>query len=128
MEERLDTWLNRQMEDRGIRSIYRLAREIGLDSEHVGEWLLGRAIPRDYESAQLAGFFGVPVQSIRELAERLTYGQSEREPRDTWGLAAPEPEPRPRYHSKALAPERMRSTALGRAYASRYSSSGRRVS
>ena len=126
MEERLDTWLNRQMEDRGIRSIYRLAREIGLDSEHVGEWLLGRSIPRDYESAQLAGFFGVPVQSIRELAERLTYGQSERETRDTWGLAAPEPRPRPQ--GKVLAPERMRSTALGRAHASRYSSSGRRVS
>src|SRR5438128_207921 len=83
MEETLDTWLSRQMQLRGIRSIYRLSHEVGLDTGHVGDWLLGRAIPHEYEVGMIASFFGVPEQSVHAMSESMV-NRNSREIRERW--------------------------------------------
>ena len=83
MEETLDTWLSRQMQMRGIRSIYRLSHEVGVETGHVGDWLLGRGTPQDHEVGAIARFFDVPEQSVRLMADQMIT-RNTRETRDTW--------------------------------------------
>ncbi len=61
-----DRWLSTQMERRKIWSINRVAREAGLNAEHVGDWMLGRALPSALEAAKLAEYLGL---SFRDVAE-----------------------------------------------------------
>ncbi|MBI3911358.1 MAG: helix-turn-helix domain-containing protein [Armatimonadetes bacterium] len=63
-----DRWLSAHMERRKIWSINRLAREAGLNAEHVGDWMLGRALPNAVEAAKLAEYLALPFRDVAEAA------------------------------------------------------------
>jgi transcriptional regulator with XRE-family HTH domain len=67
-----ESWLTGQMRLHGVRSATRLAREIGLDPNRVGDFLIGRRIPDEAEVERLAQYFGV------EAAELLAHVDEDR--------------------------------------------------
>lgn len=66
MQQTFDGWLNAEMASRGIRSARRLAMEAGLDSDRVADWVLGTAQPSDEECDQLAAYFKMSAEEVRE--------------------------------------------------------------
>ena len=64
-----ESWLHQAMEEKGVRSIGRLARETGLEPLRVGDWATGRKLPEAEEMDLLSAYFGVPSDEIRGHAQ-----------------------------------------------------------
>ncbi len=61
-----DAWLSAEMTRKGVKSARRFGLEAGVDPAHVGDWLLGAAMPSDQECDLLARYLGVPANDVRE--------------------------------------------------------------
>ena len=61
-------WLGEEMRRRRILSVVRLAREAGFPAERVGNWVLDRERPSPDETARLAAYLKLPVETVDSAA------------------------------------------------------------
>jgi len=61
-----DGWLSAEMTRKGVKSARRFGLEMGADPAHVGDWLLGAAMPTDQECDLIARYLNVAAHDVRE--------------------------------------------------------------